>query len=599
MRQSLQMHEARQMHKTPWKSGASAPRNSPKANRALARVVVPSGGFCMAIVLSMLVLYMPEAQSFAASQTATVPSGYRIAGTVVSKADARPLARSRITVRDANDPKKFFSIVTAEDGKFEFTGLPAGKYSLTGARRGFISASYDQHDQYSTAIVTGAGLDTETLVLRLAPDAVITGKVLDEFGEPVRHAAVQLYFDDHSRGVDQIRQSRSGQTDDLGEYEFTPLRPGTYFLSVNSTPWYAVHPPSNRSGSQGSESSTGQQTEAPAEIDRSLDVAYPITYYPDAREADDAMPIPIRGGERVEADFHLNPVPSLRLRFRTAEDGKHGYSFPQLEQPTFDGSTTFIQGSGGNVVAPGVMEITGIPAGRYNVRLRGGTVSQMNGVDLEKDGEEIDASKSDAVSSVKFSVQIPGEPTLPEHLTIGLRSGNRMVGASQAVDSKGEAELQQVTVGKYEVVVWGGGKPYSISHISAEGAELKAHTLNLAAGSAASVSLTLVGGSVEVQGTAKNAGKAVAGAMVVLVPQSPATDHDLFRRDQSDLDGTFGLHNVVPGSYTLLAIENGWDLDWSQPGVIGAYLKRGRKIQVDNQAGRPMNVAEAIEVQSK
>ena len=554
----------------------------------------------LAIVLCLVVPCMPEAQSLAAPQTAAAPAGYRIAGTVVSKADGRPLARARITVRDANDSKKFLSIVTSEDGKFEFTGLPAGKYSLTGARRGFISASYDQHDQYSTAIVTGAGLDTETLVLRLAPDAVITGKVLDEFGESVRHAQVTLYFDDHSSGVDKIRQSRGAQTDDLGQYELTPLRPGTYFLSVSGTPWYAVHSPSDHSGSAGSESGTGQQTEAAPPIDRSLDVAYPVTYYPDVREADDALPIPIRGGERVDADFHLNPVPSLRLRFRMPDDGKYGYPFPQLEQPTFEGSTTFVQSGVSSVVSQGSMEITGIPAGRYNIRLQGqGSVFQMNGVDLEKDGEEIDASKSDAMASVKFSVQVPGESTLPPHLTVVLRSGNRIFTASQAVDSKGEAELQQLAVGKYEVQILGGGRPYFISHISAEGADLTAHTLNLAAGSSASVSLTLVGGSVEVEGTAKKAGKAVAGAMVVLVPKNPETDHDLFRRDQSDLDGTFSLHNVVPGSYILLAIENGWDLDWSQPGVIGAFLKQGRKIQVGNQTARSMNVAEAIEVQSK
>ena len=105
---------------------------------------------------------------------AMVPAGgYRIAGTVVSKVDGRPLARARITVRDANDPKKFEFIITSENGKFEFNGVPAGKYSLNGAKRGFIAASYDQHDQYSTAIVTGVGLDTENLLLRLAPDAVI------------------------------------------------------------------------------------------------------------------------------------------------------------------------------------------------------------------------------------------------------------------------------------------------------------------------------------------------------------------------------------------------------------------------------------------
>jgi hypothetical protein len=59
------------------------------------------------------------------------------------------------------------------------------------------------------------------------------------------------------------------------------------------------------------------------------------------------------------------------------------------------------------------------------------------------------------------------------------------------------------------------------------------------------------------------------------------------------------LQNVVPGSYTVLAIENGWDLDWSQPGVIAAYLKRGRAIEIGNQTGRIMNLSNAVEVQSK
>src|SRR5579863_9768613 len=149
----------------------------------------------------------------------STPSGYRIAGTVVSKADARPLARVRVTLRETKDQQKFESMVTSEDGKFEFRDVPAGKYSLEGGKRGFIFARYDQHDQFSTAIVTGAGLDTETLVLRLAPNAVIAGKVLDEFGEPVRHATVTVYYDDHSTGVDQIHQFRSAQTDDLGAYE--------------------------------------------------------------------------------------------------------------------------------------------------------------------------------------------------------------------------------------------------------------------------------------------------------------------------------------------------------------------------------------------
>ncbi len=535
----------------------------------------------------------------AAPQSASIPpstisgAGYRIAGTVVSKADRRPLSRTRITVTNVKDSHQLKSMITSEDGKFEFGGLPAGKYSLAGAKRGFISAAYDQHEQYSTAIVTGAGLDTEALVLRLAPDAVIAGKVLDEVGEPVRHAVVTLYYEDHSSGVGQIRQGRTAQTDDLGEYELTPLRPGTYFLSASGRPWYAVHP-----RSEPTHSKSNQQTEPQATADRSLDVAYPVTYYPDVVDVESALPIPIRGGEQVQADFHLNPVPSLRLLFRLTDAG-NGYFVPQLRQPAFDDYTS-LQTGGTRFVSPGLVEVTGVPAGRYDVHLSGpGQSLQMDGVDLTKDGEEIDTSKAGAVASVKFSMRVPGEAVLPPSLTVGLRSGARVVGVAQPVDSKGEAELQQIASGRYEVAVWGGERTYSISRISAEGAEITGHTLTVAAGSSPSVSLVLVSGSVEVRGTVTRAGKGFAGAMVVLLPKNPELDRDLFRRDQSDLDGTFALRDVVPGSYTLLAIDNGWELDWARPGVIAAYMKGGRRVEVGNQEGRPMNVTESIEAQSR
>ena len=167
---------------------------------------------------------------------------FRVAGTIVSKTDAHPLGRARVTLRDAKKAEQFESIITEEDGKFAFENVPAGKYSLTGAKRGFISASFDQHDQFSTAIVTGSGIAPDALVLKIAPDAAITGKVLDEAGEPVRHATVTLYYDDHQEGVDQIRARNAAQTDDLGAYDLPDLVPGTYFLSVSATPWYAVHP---------------------------------------------------------------------------------------------------------------------------------------------------------------------------------------------------------------------------------------------------------------------------------------------------------------------------------------------------------------------
>jgi Carboxypeptidase regulatory-like domain len=539
------------------------------------------------------------AQTANTPQASTTAGNYRISGTVVSKIDGHPLARTRITLRDAKAPQKFESLITSDDGKFEFTGVPAGKYDLHGAKRGFISASYDQHEQFSTALVTGAGLETESLVLRLAPAAIIAGKVLDEAGDPVRRATVTLYYDDHTSGVDQIRQANGAQTDDQGAFEMPSLMPGTYFLSTNAKPWYATHPMSEPTNS-GSEPHAAPQILDRPSLDRSLDVAYPVTYYPDVTDADSATPIPIRGGERLQVEIHLNPVPALRLLFRVPKLDRRTVVFPQLEQPAFD-TSTFVQNDGIRPISPGLVEITGVPAGHYNIRLNGpGTTAiQMNGVDLSKDGDEIDTSTGEALSTVKVSVQVNSETALPPQLFVVLRSAHRSMAGGQQVNDKGEAEFQQIPAGRYEPLLFGSSRAYSVLRISAEGAEVSGHTIIVAPGSSPSVSLTLVGGSLNVEGTAKRGDKPFAGAMVVLVPKDPENNRDLFRRDQSDLDGTFSLLNAVPGSYTVLAIENGWDLDWSQPAVIAAYLKHGRTIQIGSSPGRPMNLSEAVEVQSK
>jgi hypothetical protein len=479
-------------------------------------------------------------------------------------------------------------MITSADGRYLFQGLTAGKYSLEGQRKGYIRAAYDSHDQYSTAIVTGADFDTEHLVLRLAPAGSISGRVLDESGEPVRHAAVGVYFEDHGAGIGQVREIRNAQTDDLGEYEVTPLLPGTYFVSASATPWYAVHP----------DSQPEQPGAPPVSVDRSLDVTYPLTYYGDETEADNASPIPLRGGDHVTADIHLSPAPALTLRFRVPENPQNGFQMPQLQQTGFDGGTTYVQTTGFRMVSPGVMEITGIPAGKYNVRVNEeGSGAQMSNIDLNKEGQELDLSSAEALSNVKISVNISED--MPHRGVVALRSGRRVVVAWQQVDAKGEAELQQVPAGVYDVLAWNFGKPYSIDRMAVEGVQVQGHKVKIAAGSSPSISLTLIEGSVQVQGVVKRAGKGVPGAMVVLVPKDPDSHRDRFRRDQSDLDGTFTLQGVVPGFYTVLAIDNGWELDWSQPDVIAAYLKRGRSVEIANQSGRTVDLREPIEVQVK
>lgn len=520
------------------------------------------------------------------------PGNYRIAGTVVSKLDGHPLDRAQVLLSDSKTRKEPLSAVTSQDGKFSFENLGAGKYSLEGLKRGFVTAAYDQHDQFSTAIVTGAGLDTENLILRLSPTAIISGRVLDEGGEPLRQAQVKLYRNNHFQGIDQVQITSAVQTDDLGAYELAALMPGTYFLAVEAQPWYAVHP-----SAQADHLGSDGDAQASANVDRSLDVAYPLTYYESATEPDGATPIQIRGGERLQIDVSLNPVPSLRLIFHIPNSQNGRWTVPRLEQPVFDGFT-FVQ-TAVQQVSPGVMELTGVPAGRYNVRIQGESkVTRLNGVELAKDGEQLDISAAEPVGTVKFSATVSGEAAIPAGLAVGLTQEKAALRAFNRFDPKGESEIPNVSAGTYDVRVLGAGRQYVIVRMSAEGAQVKGHTITVPAGTSASVALTLAAG-VEVQGVAKKGDRPFAEAMVVLVPKNPGDNHDLFRRDQSDLDGTFSLRSVVPGSYTLVAIEDGWDLDWSRPEIIAAYAKHGRPLQVGGDSSKPLVVKEAIDVQPK
>ena len=423
---------------------------------------------------------------------------------------------------------------------------------------------------------------------------MLSGKILDELGDPVRHATVSLYREDRRVGIGRILKISGDSTDDQGAYEFSSLDAGTYFVSVTAKPWYANHPRSSEPGFP--ESETDNRTSA---VDRSLDVAYPITYFGDSTEPDDATPIPIRGGDHLQADIHLNPVPALHLLFRVPDNGERGISVPMLQRPSFDGVDT-VQTEGMQQVSPGVFEINGVAPGRYSVRTPGsGDGNEANEINLTNDGQELNVAGAEAGANIKATVQVVGEAKLPPHLGVALRNSKMRVVAWQEVDAKGELEFQDVAPGKYEVLGFAQAKRYSVVRISSTGTETAGHILNVMAGSSLAVSFSLVGGEMTVEGFARRGGKAAPGAMAVLVPKDPDSHRDLFRRDQSDQDGSFSLRSVVPGSYTIVAIENGWDLDWSRPGVIAHYAEHGKPVTVSGGTQGSMHVPDPVEVQTR
>jgi hypothetical protein len=515
---------------------------------------------------------------------------FRIAGIIISASEGHPLSHARVSLQYVKNLQDQIFMITGDDGHFEFTNLHAGKYSLVGAKRGYISAAYDEHEQFSTAIVTGAGVDTENLTLRLVPTAVITGHVFDESGEPVRSAAVTLWRDDHSSGVSRTVRAAADGSDDQGAFEFAPLNAGTYFVSATAKPWYAVHPPSIRQ--------TGTP-DAPTAVDRSLDVVYLPTYYAGATEVEDASPILIRGGYHFDLDLHLTPVPALHvlLHFPPPEGGQ-GFQLPTLFKRDFDGPQQAIQPEV-QMPAPGVVEITAAP-GKYELRMppRNNEPGQSSEVEITQDNQELDTSTGQAVSSISAKIEVIGETAFPPQLSFALRNAQHRIVAWGEMNPAHEVTFAGVVPGNYQVLVGAASRAYSVISMIVNGLQVPGHSLTVPAGANLALSLSVAGGTADINGIAVRAGKGAAGAMVVLVPKNPEANHELFRRDQSDLDGTFTFRSVIPGAYTAIAIENGWDLDWSKPAVLLRYAARGQNILVGGPR-TAIQIQNPIEVQSK
>jgi Carboxypeptidase regulatory-like domain len=532
-------------------------------------------------------------------EMATSPQAFKIAGTVVNAITGAPLSRVHISIADTRARMQGIEIVTGEDGHFEFSPLPPSKYALQGRKGGYITAGYDQHEQYATAIVTGPEFITDKLVFRLMPMAVISGHVLDESGEPVRNAQIGLFGEDHSGGMNRVRRMNGVTADDRGYFEFSLLPPGTYFVSANSKPWYAVYP-NARPGS-----------EATQKIPPELNVAYPTTYYGGATDSEGAAPITLKGGDRREIDIRLVPVPALRLVLHVPveqpTEGEQlqprGYAADLLlKKHAFD-SSEFIHPQT-QMVEPGVFEIIGVPAGRYDVAVNNPGVQgrqQFGEMNLTRDGQDLGSTESQPSATLKVQLKMAEDEPLPKQYFLLLTDSHQKGGAGAQGDASGEVTLEGVRPGKYGIVVFpmGRGKSYSVIHLSSGKTALPGREVELQPDATSEVTAELATGEMRIDGVVQKNGKPLAGIMVALVPNDPEANVDLFRRDQSDFDGTFTLQSVIPGSYTVVAVEDAWGFEWLKAGVLARYVQHGQQVIIGEKMRGTLHLPDPVEVQSK
>src|SRR6185295_10331660 len=163
------------------------------------------------------------------------PPAGRISGRVLAADTGRPVKRARVFVTAA-ELQGGRGMLTDDNGVFDLTELPAGRYTLTVSKSGFVSLSYGQRRplQAGTPLQLADGQQLKGIQFQLPRGSVIGGHVLDEDGDAMPGVIVRVMRYQYLQGERRLTPAGNAQTDDKGQYRVWGLMPGDYYVNALS-----------------------------------------------------------------------------------------------------------------------------------------------------------------------------------------------------------------------------------------------------------------------------------------------------------------------------------------------------------------------------
>ncbi|HEY7790320.1 MAG TPA: carboxypeptidase-like regulatory domain-containing protein [Vicinamibacterales bacterium] len=155
-----------------------------------------------------------------------------IKGRVLGKDSGAPLRHASVQLYGGT-PNVNESTTTDTQGRFTFTELQGGRYTIIATKGGYVSMQYGQKEPLEPGrpIEIAPAQQLDKIDFDLPRGGVITGEIVDDAGEPVTGAVVRPM---RYRYIDGGRRltpwAGAAQTDDRGIYRLFGLAPGTYYV---------------------------------------------------------------------------------------------------------------------------------------------------------------------------------------------------------------------------------------------------------------------------------------------------------------------------------------------------------------------------------
>jgi hypothetical protein len=276
----------------------------------------------------------------------------KILGRVVSAETGNPLRRAQIQLT-ATDIRGSKVAATDNDGRYEFADLGAARYRLQVSKAGFVPLEYGQARPFESGkpLDVTDGQTLNNIDFSLPRGSVISGRVTDEFGDPIADASVQAMRYQFVNGQRQLAAvGRPGTSDDIGQFRIFGLMPGDYIVRATLRNSGVV-----AAALSGVEDPSG----------------YPTTYYPGTTDIGQAQPVTVALGQEMNSVF-FSLVPARLARISGTVIDSQGHLLTGavvLVRPATGGGAggSLNVGGGNQVRSDGTFTINNVPPGDYTL----------------------------------------------------------------------------------------------------------------------------------------------------------------------------------------------------------------------------------------
>lgn len=295
----------------------------------------------------------------------------RILGRVVAADSGTPIRRAQVRISGQDIGSK--AALTDAEGRYEFRDLPGGRFTVSVMKSGYVNVQYGQSRPFEAGrpIELADKQVLDKVDISMPRGSVISGRIVDEFGEPVADAMVTAMRQSWAGGRRRlVPAGRFGQTNDLGQFRMYGLPPGDYYVSATlrnqeSMMFEAMGP---RGGPTGSNPGSG----------------YAPTYFPGTASAAEAQKITLAlGQEAQQTDFALLPVRLAKISgVVMSSDGKPVENAMINVMPASRGGdiASFMMAATSRTSKDGAFTVNGVAPGEYVLNARSMRITSDGGM---------------------------------------------------------------------------------------------------------------------------------------------------------------------------------------------------------------------------